>query len=76
MKNKLINLIVFVLSLICLIIETHLFYNVGIFIDEFCTSPDVVYGGDFWVYMDWLKLFLLALIVLLSGVSLFMTKNK
>ena len=75
MNIKLINFLIFVLSLICLIIETNLFYNVGIFVDEFNTSPDVVYGGDFWMQMDWLKLAFLALIVLLSGISLFITKK-
>ena len=76
MNIKLINFLIFVLSLICLIIETNLFYNVGIFVDEFNTSPAVIYGGDFWMQMDWLKLLFLALIVLLSGISLFITKNK
>lgn len=76
MSNKLISVIIFVLSLICLIIETNLFYNMGIFVDEFNTSFDVVYGGSFWMIMDWLKLAFIALIVLLSGISLFPTKHK
>ncbi len=66
MKNKMI----FILSLICLITELNLFYNLGVFVDEFGTSPDVVLGGDFWLLMDWAKLGFLALIVLLSGASL------
>ena len=76
MNIKLINYLIYVLSLICLINEANLFYNMGIFVDEFKTSPAVVYGGDFWMQMDWLKLSFLALIVLLSGISLFITKNK
>ena len=66
-------LIIFALSFVCLITERNLFYNVGIFVDEFNLSPDVVYGGEFWLCMDWIKLLFIALIVLLSGINLFLS---
>ena len=43
----------------------------GIFVDEFNTSPAVVNGGEFWLMMDWLRLGLLAVISGVSGVKLF-----
>ena len=76
MKNsKFINGSIFVLSLICLIISCKLFWNLGIYVDEFNTSPDVVLGGEFWLYMDWLKLGASALICFLSGINLFQSQK-
>ena len=76
MNNKLINSIVFVLSVICLIITALSFYNMGILVEEFNTSPDVVYGGTLWLYLNWGKLALLVVISVLSGINLFTIKNK
>lgn len=45
MKNKWINISIFILSLICLIISLKIFWNIGIYVDNFNTSPDVVLGG-------------------------------
>lgn len=47
MKNKGLQLILFILSLICLIISAKLFYQLGIYVDEANTSPSVVLGGNF-----------------------------
>jgi hypothetical protein len=74
-KSKLVNASIFILSIVCLIISVKLFVNMGIFVDEFNTSPDVVCGGALWLYMDWLRLGFTALICILSGISLF-RKNK
>ena len=49
MKNKGLQLILFILSLICLIISAKLFYQLGIYVDEANTSPSVVLGGNFGV---------------------------
>ncbi len=70
-KSKFINGTIFILSLICLIISYKLFWNLGIYVDEFNTSPDVVLGGEFWLYMNWLRLGISALICILSGINLF-----
>lgn len=70
-KNKFIDASIFILSLICLIITCKLFLNLGIYVDEFNTSPDKVLGGEFWLYMNWFKLGASTLICVLSGINLF-----
>lgn len=71
MKRRIVNISVFVLSFISLIISMKLFGNLGIYADEFNTSPDIVLGGDLWLYMDWLRLGLLTIVCLISGINLF-----
>lgn len=71
MKRRRVNISVFVLSFISLIISMKLFWNLGIYADEFNTSPDIVLGGDLWLYMDWLRLGLLTIVCLISGINLF-----
>ena len=61
--------------MVCLIISYKLFLNLGIYVDEYNTSPDVVLGGEFWLYMNWLKLGLSMLICVLSGINLFKIEN-
>lgn len=75
MKGKFLNISIFVLSIICLIISIKVFYNIGIYVDEFNTTPSIILGGEFWLYMSWIKLLFTALISILSGISLF-NKNK
>ena len=75
MNTRVISGIIFVLGLICLITDLNLFYNCAIFVDEFNTSPDVVYGGEFWLLMEWATFGFLAIIVLLSGINLVKFKN-
>ena len=71
MKRNLLNLSVFLLCLLALLISLRLFWNMGIYVDEAGTSPVVVCGGAFWLAMDWLRLALLAVATLLSGIRLF-----
>lgn len=75
MKGKKFNTIIFILSFVSLVISAKLFWNLGIYVDEVNTSPDVVLGGNLWLYLDWLRLGFLALICVLSGINLF-RKNK
>ena len=74
MKDKFFNMIIFILGIFSLIISLKLFWNLGIYVDEFNTSPSIVLGGDFWNVMNWIELFCLILIRILSGISLF--KNQ
>ena len=74
-KSKIINMSIFLLSIISLIISLKLFWNMGIYVDEFNTSADVVLGGNLWLYMDWLRLGFSALICILSGINLFAEKK-
>ncbi|WP_252230724.1 hypothetical protein [Clostridium sp. ZBS15] len=48
-----------------------LFWNTGVYVDEFNTSLDVVLGGDLALIMDWIRLGILLLISILSGINIF-----
>lgn len=74
-KSKFINGSIFVLSFISLIISCKLFWNLAIYVDEFNTSPDVVLGGEFWLYMNWFKIGVSVLICILSGINLFQSEK-
>lgn len=70
MKSKVSSIVVFISSLTTLIISMKLFWNMAIYVDEANTSPSVVLGGEFWLYMEWLKLGLLLVICIISGIQL------
>ena len=74
-KRKL-SITVFLLSLFSLLISLKLFWNLGIFVDEYGLSPDIVNGGDLWLTMDWLRLLLLLLLCVVSGISIFRVKQN
>ena len=76
MGSKKLSITVFVLSLILLLISLKLFWNLSIFVDEYGLSPDKVNGGDFWLSMDWLRLLLLFLLCVVSGISIFKGKPR
>ena len=56
---KLSRIVLFAVTFLTFIISVKLFWNMGVYVDEAGTSPDKVCGGDFWLYMDWLRLLLL-----------------
>ena len=74
MKRKVVNIGILILSIVCLVISMKLFWNMGVFVDEFNTSPAVVAGGELWLYMDWLRLGFTALLCILAGINLFQKK--
>jgi hypothetical protein len=76
MGKRSLSIAVFLLSLFSLIISLKLFWNLGIFVDEYGLSPDIVNGGDFWLTMDWLRLLLLFLLCVVSGISIFSAKHN
>ena len=57
--SKLSRSVLFAVSILTFLISVKLFWNMGVYVDEAGTSPDKVCGGDFWLYMDWLRLLLL-----------------
>lgn len=73
-KNKVFKTI-FVISLMSLIISVMLFWNLGIYVDEHNTSPDVVVGGEFWLYMYWLRLILLLVLIAISGIQVLKSRS-
>ena len=56
--SRLSKIFLFAVSLLTLLISLKLFWNMGVYVDEAGTSPDKVCGGEFWLYMDWLRLLL------------------
>jgi hypothetical protein len=74
-KNNVHNGVIFALSLISLVISLKLFWNMGIYADEYGSSPMLVSGGWFWLVMNWLRLGLLFLLCLISGISLIQSKE-
>lgn len=68
--NKKINIVIFVLSLVCLGISMKLFWNMGIYADEHGSSPILVSGGWFWLSMDWIRLGILLVLSVVSGLGL------
>ncbi|MEH7177927.1 hypothetical protein [Neobacillus vireti] len=76
MRKRKLSITVFLLSLFSLLISLKLFWNLGVFVDEYSLSPDIVNGGDFWLAMDWLRLLLLLLLCVVSGISIFRGKQN
>lgn len=71
LKKNLISVVILVLSVVTLYISMRLFWNMGVFVDENNTSPGKVYGGNFWLAMEWLQFLLLAIIAMLAAVNIF-----
>lgn len=61
----------FIISFVSLLISLKLFWNMGIFVDEYNLSPSIVNGGDFWLTMDWMRLLLLFVICIITGFGIF-----
>ena len=76
MKKRKLLIAVFILSVLSLLISVKLFWNTAIFVDEYNLSPAIVNGGDFWISMDWVRLFLLLLLCILSGIGIFKSDKE
>jgi hypothetical protein len=76
MRKRILSITVFLLSFFSLLISLKIFYNVAIFVDENGLSPDIVDGGNFWLTMDWLRLLLLSVLCVVSGISSFTNKQN
>lgn len=76
MKIKGVNITIFLLSFICLIVSVMSFINIAIFSDEFNTSPNIILGGELWLYMNWLELGFLSAILIISGLNIFTKQNN
>lgn len=76
MKISVSNLAIFICSSVSLYISAKVFYNLGIFVDEYNLSPSDVLGGDFWLAMNWLRLLLLAVACIVSFIKIFHRKNN
>ncbi|NBJ91104.1 hypothetical protein [Parablautia muri] len=74
MKRKAVSAVIFILSLAVFLISGQLFWNMGVFVDEYNTTPSAVCGGEFWLLMDWARLLASGMLVLLSGMAFFRKK--
>ncbi|EDS76536.1 hypothetical protein CBC_A1613 [Clostridium botulinum C str. Eklund] len=74
--KKIISIFLFIISIASLLISIKLFWNIGIFVDEYNLTPNIVNGGQFWSSMDWLRLLLLAIMSVLTIVNISLNKNK
>lgn len=70
LEKRGLNIVIFALSLISLVISLKLFWNMGVYADEYGSSPSLVCGGWFWLYMDWIRLGLLLVLCIISGFRL------
>ena len=66
-----INRVIFVFGVVSLVISIKLFINLGIYADEYGSSPVLVSGGWFWLSMNWIRLGLLLILSIISGSKLF-----
>lgn len=76
MKKSIIHLIVFICSTICFAARSRLIYNTGYFCDENNFSPSDIYGGDFYLMLDWAEWALLAIICLFSLIAFICSFSK
>ena len=71
MKSIIINWTIFIISLIILMISLKLFWNTGVYADEYGSYPVLISGGWFWLYMDWLRLGFVYVLCIITGFNAF-----
>lgn len=76
LKKRNSNIIIFVLSLVTFVISLRLFWNLGIYSDKYGSAPSLVSGGFFWLIMNWMRLGILFVLCLISGLRLLKDQNK
>ena len=64
MKNKAAKIVMFLLGFCSLLINAKLFYNVAAFCDQYNSTPQVVYGGNLYLILFWINMFLLLFLCL------------
>lgn len=74
--RRFINVFIFLLSVVCLIISIDVFYSQAIFVDEHNFSMGEIFGGNFNLYMVWIRLFLQTVLCILSGIRMFSKKKS
>lgn len=76
LEKRGVNIVIFVLSLISLVISLRLFWSMAEYADEYGSSPVLVTGGWFWLYMAWILQGLLLVLCVISGFKLITHSKK
>lgn len=76
MGKMILSISVFLLSIISLFVSLRLFWNLGMFVEEYGISPEIIYGGELWLTMAWLRLLLLLLLCIVSGINIFSARQN
>jgi len=76
MKNKLYDILIFIFSMFLFAVKIRSFYYLGYFVDEHNTSPDIVFGGDFWLLVEWLSLLVGLTLVFLTAIRVLRSKEE
>ena len=75
-KKSILNISVFIFSSISLWISLNTFMNLSRYVDTvYGASIPAILGGEFWLYMSWLKFLLLGIVCIISGISMFSKRN-
>jgi hypothetical protein len=76
LEKRGVNIVVFVVSLISLVISWRLFWSIAEYADKYGSSPVLITGGWFWVYMDWILQGLLLVLCIITGFKLIPHSKK
>jgi len=76
LEKRGINIAIFVLSLFSLVISLRIFWGIAEYSDEYGSSPVLVTGGWFWLYMAWILQGLLLVLCIISGFKLITHSKK
>ncbi|MEA5040784.1 MAG: hypothetical protein VB086_13265 [Clostridiaceae bacterium] len=66
-----LRIVLFLLCLFVFGVIVCLFYRMGFYVDEHGTSPAAVWGGNRWLWLDWVHLFASFAACILSGILVF-----
>lgn len=72
MRKKIIPVSILILSLINFLISIKIFKQIGICLDEYNLSPQNVYGSNFLLIADWLRLLFLLILIILSIYNIYL----
>ena len=76
MKVRYMDFIIFIFSAASLLISVKLFWNMGVYIDEYGVSADIISGGQFWASMDLLRVLMLGALFIFSLLRLFKQQDE
>gem|GEM_PF-1527010 len=76
MKNNLLKASIITANVICLLISLRIFYACGIFADEHNLSTESVFGGSFWLILNWISFASLLINVFLLMITVYITAYK